>query len=161
MPENVNMTIVWSVVAFIVLVFGGFATPWQTISDLLENSGPSEEQQSVIAFVAGYTLPLTGATLVLVYAGLAGWFDDIDGPYVALICGAVLIGAGLVAQYLGLGLLPRYSYDNLTGPPYIRVPLFALQGYFNTYGWALMLCSGAIGSACAVQLHKWQTHGDS
>jgi hypothetical protein len=152
---DVNMTVVWSAVAFIVLVFGGFATPWDTLSELLQNRGPSEEQQSVMAFVAGYTLPLTVATLGLVYGGLAGWFEDVEPHVAAVIVGVVLIGAGLAAASLGLGLLPNYSLAQVSGPPYIAIPLFALQGYFNAYGWALMLCSLALGAASALQLHRW------
>ena len=61
---GVNMTLVWSGVVFVVFVFGGLATPWDVISELIANRGPSEAQASVVAFVAGYTLPLTAATSV-------------------------------------------------------------------------------------------------
>ena len=72
---NVNMTLVWSGVVFVVFVFGGLATPWQVIGELLASGGPSEEQQSVLAFVAGYMLPLTAVTFGLAYA-MSGAFDD-------------------------------------------------------------------------------------
>jgi hypothetical protein len=152
---EVNMTVVWSIVAFVVLVVGGFATPWDTISSLLENGGPSDDQQSVLAFVAGYTFPLTIATGGLVYAALAGWFDEVEWPWHLVIGGGVLFAAGVAAQEFGLGLLPAYTLDVPGGPPYISLPLWVLQGYFNSYGGPLMICSAAIGAGAALQLRDW------
>jgi hypothetical protein len=153
---KVNMTIVWSIVVFVVFVFGGIATPWDTIRDLLQNGGPTDEQKTVLAFVAGYTFPLTLAAGGLVYAGFAGWFDGMEGPYVLVTIAAVLIGAGFLAAELGLGRLPQYSLEGIHGPIYIAVFAFALQGYFNAYGWALMLCAVAVGTGCALQIREWQ-----
>lgn len=151
---DVNMTLVWSGVVFVVFVFGGLATPWHVIGELIANQGPSEEQATVVAFVAGYTLPLTVATFGLVYAAMAGWFDDVEPPMIGVIVGVVLIVAGIAANEFGLGLLPDFSTATVHGPPYIAIPAFALEGYFNTYGWALMLSSGAIGSAAALHVAK-------
>ena len=153
--SEVNMTVVWSIVAFVVVVIGGFATPWDTIATLLENAGPSDEQQSILAFVAGYTFPLTLATGGLVYAALEGWFDDVVWPWHLVIGGGVLFVAGIAAQEFGLGALPQYAHDIPGGPPYLSLPLWVLQGYFNSYGGALMVSSVAIGSGSALQLRDW------
>ncbi len=152
---EVNMTIVWSIVAFVVFVIGGLATPWDTIRTLLENAGPSEEQQSVLAFVAGYTFPLTLATAGLVYAAIAGWFDEVEWPWHLVIGGVVLFVDGIGAQEFGLGRLPEYTTQVPGGPPYISLPLWVLQGYFNSYGAALMVSSAAIGTGSALQLREW------
>jgi hypothetical protein len=152
---EVNMTVVWSIVAFVVIVIGGLATPWDTITTLLENGGPSDEQQSILAFVAGYTFPLTIATAGLVYAALDGWFDEVVWPWHLVIGGVVLFVAGVAAQEFGLGLLPRYTLHVPGGPPYISLPLWVLQGYFNSYGGALMVSSVAIGAGSALQLREW------
>ena len=151
---DVNMTLVWSGVVLVVFVFGGLATPWEVITELIANRGPSEGQASVVAFVAGYTLPLTAATFGLVYAAMAGAFRGVDPRAVAAIVGVVLIVAGIAANAIGLGLLPDYSAVTYHGPPYFAIPAFALEGYFNAYGWALMLSSGAIGSAAALHVAK-------
>lgn len=153
--NEVNMTIVWSIVAFVVVVIGGFATPWDTIATLLENAGPSDEQQTILAFVAGYTLPLTIATGGLVYAALEGWFDDVVWPWHLVIGGGVLFVAGIAAQVFGLGALPQYAHDFPGGPPYVSLPLWVVQGYFNSYGGALMISSVAIGTGSALQLRDW------
>jgi hypothetical protein len=153
-PE-INMTLVWSVVAFVVIVVGGFATPWDTIQTLLENRGPTDEQAQIVAFVAGYTLPLTAATFGLVFAWLAGWFEDVEWPWHLVIIGVVLFIAGALARELGLGLLPDYAGVTPHGPPYVAIPLFALEGYFNAYGSPLMLSAGAIGAGAALQARKW------
>ena len=152
-PE-VNMTVVWSIVTVVVVGLCGFATPWDTIQTLLENGGPSDEQKDIVAFVAGYTLPLTAATFGLVYAALAGWFDEVEPPWHFVIVGGVLIGAGLLARELGLGLLPDYTGATFHGPPYVAIPLYAFEGYFNSYGWTLMVCSGSIGVGAALQARK-------
>ena len=119
------MTIVWSIVAFVVFVIGGLATPWDTITTLLEN------------------------------AAIAGWFDEVEWPWHLVIGGVVLFVAGLGAQEFGLGRLPEYTTQVPGGPPYISLPLWVLQGYFNSYGAALMVSSAAIGTGSALQLRQW------
>ena len=126
-----------------------------TIQTLLENGGPSDEQKDIIAFVAGYTLPLTAATFGLVFAALAGWFADVEPPWHFVIVGVVLIVAGLIARELGLGLLPDYRGATFHGPPYVAIPLYAFEGYFNSYGTTLMASSVAIGVGSALQARKW------
>jgi hypothetical protein len=147
---------VWAAVFFVVVVFGGFMTPWQALQHLLQSRGAvGEEDASLIGFVAGYTLPLTAGVAVAAYLLLRGAFESWQGPYVALAVAGILAAAGLIAAYLGLGLLPDYEYRLPSGPPYVSIPLWVLQGYFNTYGWSLMICAAAIGLATALHVDAW------
>jgi hypothetical protein len=153
--RGLNMAAVWGVVAFIVAVFGLGVQPWDALERALANHGPNEEEKTLIAFVAGYTLPLTGGVAVLTFAWLSGAARNVT-PQTALVVGALtLIGAGLVAKELGLGLLPSTEFKPVNGPIYVALPGDVLQAYFNSYGFPLMICSVAIGAASAVQVERW------
>jgi hypothetical protein len=110
--------------------------------------------------VAGYTLPLTAGVALASVLFLRGAFATMEHPGMRLLWVAgILFAAGLMAAYFGLGLLPAYEYRLPSGPPYISIPLWVLQGYFNTYGWTLMICACAIGIAIALHVDAWyRTH---
>ncbi len=148
---------VWMVVFLLVAIFGYGVTPWDAVRALLENQGISDEDAQLIAFVAGFTLPLTVGSGVCVYLFLQGTFRSWHPVGVGFAVAGILFGSGGVAAQLGLGLLPSYA-NNLPdagGHPVARLLGWVVQGYFNTYGWPLMVCSLAIGVACALQVHAW------
>lgn len=151
-----DMKLVWIGVFVIVSLFGYGFTEWDAIEHLLRNKGVGDEGVGLIAFAAGYTLPLTVATGGLVFAylhgAMSGWHPYLTGFVVV----SVLFGAGLLAAELGLGLLPEFDAGLPGGGhPVMRLVMWAVKGYFNTYGSPLMVCSIAIGTAVALQLDVW------
>lgn len=153
--RSVPPSAVWAATFAVVAVLGGFATPWETLQVLLKNRGAGEEGASLLAFVAGYTLPLTAGFGVLAFGILIGAYRGASPPAIGFTIGGVLFVAGLVSGYLGLGLLPDYTDVRPSGPPYAAVPLMVLTAYLNSYGWSLMLCALAIGTAAAFQAERW------
>lgn len=144
----------WVATALIVLIFGYGITDWTEIAETL-----AEGTAEVLAFTAGYTLPLTAGTgvstgLILYNRRSPNPMDD--SALLALV-GVILIAAGLAASYLGLGLAPEFTWVP-NAPLYIALPLMALMGYFNSYGWPLMLCSAAIGITSALHLDYWRSN---
>lgn len=148
---------VWGGVLAIVLLFGAGLTEWEVLRRLLDSGGTvDEEGASLIAFIAGYTLPLTAGAAFAALLFLRGAFASMEHPAgPLLIIAGILFCAGLLAAYFGLGLLPEYEYKLPSGPPYVSIPLWVLQGYFNTYGWTLMICAFAIGIAIALHIDAW------
>ncbi len=146
---------VWAATFAIVVLTLGVMGPWETLASVLENQGVGEDEATVLAFVAGYTLPLclgaSACTLLL----LRGVHEGKDARGVA-VCGAlILAAAGFIASELGLGLLPSYESRPPGAPPYIFIPLLVIGAYVNSYGWQLMVAGVAIGVAIAAQIDVW------
>jgi hypothetical protein len=108
-----------------------------------------------MAFVAGYTLPLTAAIGGLTFAGLLGAAKGQDPRIVVGVAGAVLWAAGIAAAVLGLGLLPSTAFQPVSGPLWYWLPATAVQAYSASYGFPLMICSLVIGVATAMQIERW------
>ena len=153
--RHINTVWIWSVVVFIVLTVGGIGTPWETIQSLLENQGPTDEQSRLLAFVAGYTLPLTFGFGLVVFLQITGQMSNWSWYSVCGITAVILIAAGLVASYLGLGLVPDFSAARMRGGPLpIMLLVWVSEAYLFSYGWTLVLCSLAIGAASAIHTER-------
>ncbi len=159
MLDRVRMGWVWFAVFVIVAIFGFGYTPWETIQHALENQGSGDEGNTMIAFVAGYTLPLTLGFSILAFIALVQEESgtNLPGPVWFVIAGFILAFCGLLAQVFGLGLIPDYESRDLyiAGPIYTKLLTFVLGAYFNTYGFGLMLCAFAIGCAAAMHVYKF------
>lgn len=146
------MKYVWGVVGFLVLVAVFGITPWDAISSMVNG-----DSAQAVAFVAGYTLPLTAGTFVsvwwLLYRSRRG--DGLGIPDFVLV-GAILWASGFAASFLGLGVLPDFAGSSVSGHPAYALLVTALRAYINQYGWALALSSMAIGSALALQVDSWR-----
>jgi hypothetical protein len=147
-----HMKYIWSVVFFIVAVFGFGITEWDAIGQLIESKGVGDEQVNLLAFVAGYALPLTAGVAVIMLLALRGAFNGASANAMVLSAGVILWLSGLAASYLGLGLLPNYDLAQAgSGPLPGRLLVWSLTAYFNTYGWPLVISAIAIG--CGVGMH--------
>lgn len=156
--EQSHMRWVWLGVFVVVAFFGYGLTPWETIDHLLENEGVGDEGATMIAFAAGYTLPLTVGVLVLGSLYLRGVLTTMHPYSAAGLVAVILFGAGVLAEELGLGLLPAYDPGPpVGGHPIMRLLAWVIGGYLNSYGWALALSAAAIGVAGALQLNMWLT----
>lgn len=146
----------WVAVFFVIAVCNGLLTPWDSIRYLLEHKGLGDDGNSLIAFVAGYTLPLSVGFGVIVFLKLTGAESGISFPSQLFAAAVILYIAGEVARSLGLGLLPNYGVrPSVSVPGYARPLLIVLEAYFNTYGWPLMFSALAIGSASGIQVERW------
>ncbi len=154
--RSIGMGWIWAITFFIVVVFGGILTPWEAIEHLIVNQGASEEGANLLAFVAGYTLPLTAGFSIIAFLVLTGIHKQFHYG-VQLVGAAVILWlAGEAARSFGLGLLPDYTgWVRISGNPYLRPLLIVLNAYFITYGWALMVCALATGCAIAFQVERW------
>jgi hypothetical protein len=159
-----HMKWVWIGVFLIVAIFGVGVTPWEAIRSLLESGGGvGEEQAGLIAFVGGYTAPLTVGTGVAALLWLRGAFKSWTGPWPIVGVAGILAAAGIGAAYLGLGLLPVFDPGLPPGPPWVSLPIWVFRGYFNSYGWTLMICAVAIGLALALHAdayYRSKSHPD-
>lgn len=153
--RSLNMAWIWAAVLFVVAVVNGLLTPWDAIKTIIQDQGVGDEGAGLIAFAAGYTLPLTAGTVLLTYLGLRGAHRERSGPTVLIFVGAVFLVAGLLSSTLGLGLAPDLSIRPRSAPPYVSLPLWALEAYFNRYGWPLMITGLVIGGAFGLQLYRW------
>jgi hypothetical protein len=156
-----SMGAVWGAVFFIVVVACRIFTPWDALQQLLENQGVGEEGKSLLAFVAGYTFPLTLGTGVLTFLFLRGAFRHASLGGAAIAVGVILGAAGLLARALGLGLLPDYSGVTGVGGGPFRLLTLVLGAYLNAYGWALALSAAAIGFASGMQVERWMHEPES
>jgi hypothetical protein len=151
------MGVIWALASVIVLVFGLGADPWDAARDALKNQGASEDSKSVMAYVAGYTLPFTAAMTGLTLAWLLGAAKG-KGPWaVGGVITLALWGSAVAAADLGLGLLPSSAFEPVNGPWFIAFPADAFRSYGASYGGPLMVCSLAISVAAAIQFERW-TH---
>lgn len=153
---------IWIGVFIVVGVLAGGMTQWELLAHLLENEGVGEEGASLLAFVAGYTLPLTTGAAVLSLILLRGGFQQKPPMGVALVVAVILWVSGALAAGWGLGLLPAYdeSPQDIGGHPAIGFLVWVLRGYFNTHGWPLMLSSLSIGFAIAIQIDAWMSESE-
>ena len=159
--RSIGMGWIWAITFFIVVVFGGILTPWEAIEHLISNQGLGEEGTNLLAFVAGYTLPLTAGFGVIAFLVVTGIRKKVNIGIQIVGAAVILWLAGEAARSLGLGLLPDYTgWVRISGYPYLRPLLIVLNAYFTTYGWALMICAFAIGCAIAFQVERW-LHSDS
>jgi hypothetical protein len=151
----IGMAWIWAFVWIVLAVALFGAEPWDAVRNALEASGPTDEQKSVMAFVAGYTFPLTLAFFGLTLAWLLGKARDAGPWAIGLTIFGALVGSGALAAELGLGLLPSSEFKPVSGPAYIALPADALQAYANSYGLPLMVSALALGMAGAVQVERW------
>jgi hypothetical protein len=149
-------TVLWIGAFIIVAIFGYGLTPWQVIESLMAEQGMGTGQQELMAFAAGYTLPLTVGFGVITYIALSG--QAPHGPEKFAGAALILAACGWAAGELGLGLPPDYTGARGTGPAYVYLPMLVLSAYFNSYGFGLMLSALALGVASAVQFDRWTRH---
>jgi hypothetical protein len=136
---------------FIVAVFGIGIKPWDAVLNLLSNQGVGEEEFNVLAYLFGYTLPLSVGFGIIAYLILTGkhrgheWYNQLG---VAL---AILWVCGSVSKLLGLGLSPKFSILNAyQGAPLLFLLTLVVNGYVHTYGWPLVICALALGIGAAI-----------
>jgi hypothetical protein len=149
------MSWIWMGVFAVAAVFGGFLTPWEVITDLLQSGGVGEQEATLIGFVAGYTLPLTVGLAILVWMYISGVARGMDVRVAGLTIAGVLIASGAASAYFGLGRLPVYGTYHASGPPWVSIPAYVFLGYVNSYGWALTVASAAIAVGIALQFERW------
>lgn len=152
----ISMSWIWIGVFAAVAIFGGFMTPWDTVMHLLQSKGVGDQEAALIGFVAGYTLPLTAGLAILVWIFLTGagkgWSPQATGAAIAI----TLVATGAASAYLGLGQLPEFTTAyRASGPWWVSVPGYVLQGYVNAYGWPLTVASAAIAVGIALQVERW------
>jgi hypothetical protein len=150
--NDAPMAWIWSGVFVFVFFLLKFVTPWHQLA-ILEATG--DDWKSLLWVVAGYTLPLTVGFAICGFI-LFRWIDHPEDRRMhplalTAACIAVLAVCGYLAQDAGLGLPPAtVAYQS--GHPIVAIGLWVLRGYWNAYGWSLMLCALAIGGAVALQL---------
>jgi hypothetical protein len=154
--RSVSMGAVWGVAFVVVVIFCGLLTPWDALLYLLANQGVGDEGAWILAFVAGYTLPLTFGTALIAFLFLRGFFRGHGLMSVVLTTAVVLAGSGWLAQALGLEMLPDYSGVTWAA----EYGLWGLLGlvlgaYVNGYGWALAVSATVIGFACGMHVERW------
>jgi hypothetical protein len=101
-----------------------------------------------------------GIAILVMLAGF-GTFKGMHPYWAATLAAGILLGAGLLASELALGLIPEFTYTNTAGPPPVRLLIIALQGYVNTYGWSLALSSAAVGAGVGLQVVQWRERWSS
>jgi hypothetical protein len=157
--REISMGAVWGAAFFVVAVVGGVLTPWDALADLLVNQGVSDEGSELLAFVAGFTLPLAAGTAIIAFAALRGLYRDMPAPAVAAVAAGVLAATGYLSGELGLGLAPDLGTHVEGGGIYAPL-VWTISAYLSTYGWSLMICGIAIGIAVALQVERW-TYGEA
>jgi hypothetical protein len=154
--RGIRISWIWGAAFFIVLIFGLGLTPWDAIQALVANRGVGDEGAKVLAFIAGYTLPLTVGFGIISFLALTGESYGFNGQAQFIGAAIILWITGEVARGLSLGLLPDYSNAfKISGPGYLRPLLIVLVAYLNRYGWPLMVCALAIGAAAGIQAERW------
>jgi hypothetical protein len=152
--RTIPMGWIWASVFVVVAVFGLAITPWDAIGSLIQSEGVGENEASLIGFVAGYTAPLTAGLAFLAWLYVSGTARGMSGQIAGLTIGGVLFATGLASAYLGLGQLPNYDARVPSGPPWVSIPEWVLQGYVNSYGWSLTIASAAIAVGLAIQVER-------
>ena len=122
------------------------STSWRTRA--------SGTKASILAFVAGYTLPLTFGTGVISFLFLRGAYRGHGAMPMVVTAAIILAGSGWLAQALGLGLLPDYTGATGAGSGPWRLLTFVLEAYLNSYGWALAISATAIGFAGGMHVER-------
>jgi hypothetical protein len=148
---------IWAAVAFFVLVVVlGILSPVEAIKSLVVNQGVGDEEVNILAFIAGFTLPLTVGFGIIAFFVLTGLNQPYDAYKQAGAAGIILIVSGLLSQVFSVGLQP-----DLTPQPMPSMPLpfailfFALRAYYTSYGLPLMISALAIGTAAALHVERW------
>jgi hypothetical protein len=158
--RSIPSAMLWAIVAAVVLPLVGVVTPWEALLSLAQHQGVDDEMAFRLGFVAGFTLPLTLGSAVIVYLWLRGVFQQMPPPARFALAGLILIAAGMASRNAGLGLAPA-AFPLVSGPPYVSWPMTALRAYVNTYGWPLALAAVVVGVATAVQLERSIHGGDA
>jgi len=154
--RSVSMQVVWAIVFCVIIVALGVFSPLETIEYLLINRGIGDEGIGVIAFVAGYTLPLACGFGALAFLYLTGINRDWGLSGQVGCATLVLFVAGELARALSLGLAPDYhgAIDtHISG--YFKPLAIVLAAYLNAYGLPLVACALAIGTAGAMHVERW------
>lgn len=152
--RQVPMWGIWITAFSLVALILGIFEPLSTLEAVLERE-LGVEQVQLLAYVAGFTLPLTAGITIIGYALISGYEKTLNWSPVNKFGAALLVLfiAGLFSHLLGLGLPPSYPAPR-GGPWYFMLAYVVLMGYFSTYGIQLMLCSLAIGLALAIQIER-------
>jgi hypothetical protein len=153
--RSINMRWIWIGTFLVVVFILRVLDPVQAVEFLLMNQGIGDAGARAIAFVAGFTLPLSVGFFVIWFIVLRGLHRGHSGITQAIGAAAILFVSGLFAKELGLGLLPVYPGRVVSGPPWITIPLYVLTGYLTSYGIELFICALAIGAAAALQVERW------
>ena len=152
--RKISMGWVWLFVFFIVAVCLGI-TPWEAIEHILRNQGPGDEGTQFLAFVFGYTLPLSVSFGLIAFFVLTGLNEKYSVEIQLGSAGVILFLAGVASQTFGLGLPPSDVGTRISGPWFVAIPVYALSTYFNSYGFGLMISALALGVATALQVERW------
>lgn len=153
--RNISMGWIWAFVFFIVAVGLGIFTPWGAIEHLLVNQGPGDEGTGLVAFVFGYTLPLSVGFTIIAYFVITGLYEQYSVPSRLFWGGLILFLTGIASRTFGLGLPPSEIGTRVSGPVYVTLPVYVLSAYFNSYGFALMIIALVLGFAIALQIERW------
>jgi hypothetical protein len=156
--RSIEMKWVWIIVAAIVMLCREI-TPWDIIIGLIENQGVGEDEASLVAFVALYTLPLTAGFFLIAFLVLTGKHSQFHWTTQLAGAAGILALTGFLARSLGLGLIPIYKSLDFGGHPVFVLPAYVLTAYLNSYGIPLMICALAIGSAAALQVERYLHQG--
>jgi hypothetical protein len=145
---------IWIVTFLVVVFILNIFSPLQAIEYLIENEGLGEAGATVLGMVAGFTFPMTLGFSVIMFVLVSGWELPWRPEAKLMAAAGVLFVSGFIADALGFGLLPTYS-RTISGPIWLAFPVFVAMGYFTSYGFALSVCSFAIGTAVALQVERW------
>lgn len=154
--RRIPLGLLWAVVFFIVVIFGWGFTPWAAIKHLIVNMGTGDGGGELLAFTAGYTLPLTAGFGLISFLLLTDRHKQYSTPAQLVGGAAILLVAGLVSHVLGLGLPPDFAgwEEWMRYPLYISLPLVALSAYLKSYAIGLMISALAIGFGAAIWLER-------
>jgi hypothetical protein len=141
-----------SVFIIIMLVLGIF-NPVQTIEFLFENKGVGDAGAQAIAFIAGFTLPLTAGLTTIMLFVITGASSRYSFPTQLFGVSVILFISGFLGILFNLGLPPIYGQFP-GGHPLFAFFIYVLAGYATSYGIELSICSLAISTAFAIHLER-------
>jgi len=148
-------TLVWIVAVVLSLVVVRLADPVQALKEVIANQGLTGPQVDGGAFIAGYTLPFTAATTVVVFGMMAGWFSSVDSVKRPAVIAGIYLIAGYLSGYFGLGLAPTGAYTRVSAPLLIALPVNVFLSYLTAYGAPLIIAGSALGFAAGLWLDRF------
>jgi len=154
--RKIPTKVIWIAVLSIVVLFGGLMTPWDLIKQLIADGGIGESGVQILAFIAGYTLPLTVGFAVVLFLYLTGLNRGHHIFTQILAVAVILLVAGFFSKALGVGLSPDYLANKTVNTPWwpVTLLLFVLSAYVNSYGIPLMISALAIGGGVALNIER-------
>lgn len=140
-----HLKYLWGGCFVVVAVLALGYTPWDAVTQVLANEGGvGDEQMQLLAFVAGYTLPLAAGACAATALYFLGAFEAIDPAWRLATVAAILAVAGWLSTALGLGLAPGVL-EPASGPPQVSIPMMVIRAYVSTYSWPLAWSALTIG----------------